>query len=126
MRALLLAMAAYTFREATSTLATVDLGPRTFPAYDYLTRPGIVAAIQRTGATCFADVPPDSVSVRMYVERFHSVDHLHGTFGMDAYLIATWTDTTEGWPSTAQRHLTCMETLCSQASAMSRLRPTTT
>jgi hypothetical protein len=52
--------------------------------------------------TCYASVPPDPVAVRLHVEQFHSIDAHRSTFGVDAYLIATWLDTRLAYNSTTQ------------------------
>ena len=73
---------------AYATLSTVEMGPRSFYLYDYLKRP----AAATSGLACQSSVPADVIKVRMSVERFHSVDMKHGTFGFDGFLVAVWSD----------------------------------
>ena len=69
---------------ASGGLTTINIGSRSFYHYDRLDRPSKAAYPGR----CKAGAEPTTVKVRMTLERFHSVNPKHGTFGLDGYLTA--------------------------------------
>ena len=73
---------------ASGGLTTINIGSRSFYHYDRLDRPSKAAYPGR----CKAGAEPTTVKVRMTLERFHSVNPKHGTFGLDGYLTAVWED----------------------------------
>ena len=73
---------------ASGGLTTINIGSRSFYNYDRLDRPSKAAYPGR----CKAGAEPTTVKVRMTLERFHSVNPKHGTFGLDGYLTAVWED----------------------------------